>query len=34
MNIKKRYDIKIKRIVSEEYKKGKSVKDIAREHNN
>lgn len=33
MNKGKRYDIKIKKIVSEEYKEGKSVKDIAREYN-
>lgn len=33
MNKGKRYDIRLKRIISEEYKKGKSVKDIAREYN-
>lgn len=33
MNKGKRYDIKLKKIIAEEYKKGRSVKDIAREYN-
>ncbi|AIY81334.1 transposase family protein [Clostridium botulinum 202F] len=33
MNKEKRYDVNLKKIVAEEYKKGKLVKDIARDYN-
>ena len=33
MNKGKRYDVQLKKIVAEEYKKGKSVKEIAKDYN-